>query len=124
MGRDIQKQLLLLPLTLSRKNELERLSFQNIKKANTLIEQWFGIKLWAGLSEPDQNFLHKAFQKRHILTHNAGRVDQDYLDKSGDTSFKLYETIRIDSNEVNRLIGLLEACSTNLFEGFESIRPH
>jgi len=43
-------------------------------------------------------------QKRHILMHNGGLVDQDYLDQTGDTQVQLLERIRVSSKEIKRFI--------------------
>ena len=61
------------------------------------------------------------FNRRHVLTHSAGRVDQEYLDKSGDTSVRLNQKITVKKKEIQRLIPLLRKCAENLFKGFESI---
>ena len=60
-------------------------------------------------------------QRRHLFAHNAGKVDQEYLHKSGDTAVRLHETIRIDSGEVRRIVKLLRAIASNLLDGWESI---
>ena len=62
------------------------------------------------------------FNRRHILTHNGGRVDQEYLDSTGDTTVRLHQKIVVRSKEVRRLLPLLKRAAGNLFDAFESIR--
>jgi hypothetical protein len=58
------------------------------------------------------------FNRRHVLTHNGGRIDQEYLDKTGDTTVKLHQKIAVRSKEIKRLIPLLRTVAQNLFQGF------
>ena len=43
---------------------------------------------WLSVDElKDMNLL---FQRRHLIEHNNGMVDQKYIDKSGDNSYDSY----------------------------------
>jgi hypothetical protein len=72
-------------------------------------------------SDDDKTFLNRMFNRRHVLIHNGGRIDQAYLDNTSDTSVRLNQKIVVRSNEIRRLIPLLRTCAQNLFQGFESI---
>jgi len=37
----------------------------------------------------DKTFLNRMFNRRHVLIHNGGRIDQEYLDNIGDTTVRL-----------------------------------
>jgi Zn finger protein HypA/HybF involved in hydrogenase expression len=121
MARDIQKELIEVPMTPTRRNEVKQISFQQILKARESLRGFFAIDLFESIGEDEQAFLNKMFNRRHVLTHNGGRVDQEYLDRSGDSSVELYEKIVVRSREIYRLIPLLKTIATNLFEGYESI---
>ena len=121
MARDIQKQLARLPLTPTRRKEVGHISFQQIVKADELLRGFFGIELLKSIVESDRDFLNKIFNRRHILTHNAGRVDQEYLDRTLDSGVRLNQKVVVRSREVARLISLLKTAASNLFEGYESI---
>jgi hypothetical protein len=56
--------------------------------------------------------------KRHVLTHTA-IVDQDYLDKSGDTSMRLGERMTIASNEIKRFITNISEMALYLLDNLE-----
>ena len=47
-------------------------------------------------------FIKIMVQKRHILNHNGGVVDREYLDNTEDTSLQLDERMRIRSKEAKR----------------------
>jgi hypothetical protein len=122
MARDIQAQLLLFPATVRRKNDIRGISFQNILKAHDSITNWCGFELLPRFSDDDRKFLNRMFNRRHLLTHNAGRVDQEYLDNTGDRGVRLNQKIRVGSNEIKRLFPLLRKIAENFFNGFESIK--
>jgi hypothetical protein len=121
LGRDIQTQLGLLRSTPRRKNEIKGLSFQNIIKTNDCLLDWFGFEFLARFPDDDKDFLKRMFNRRHVLTHNAGRIDQEYLDNTQDTTVRLNQKIVVHSKDLRRLIPLLKKCAQNLFEAFESI---
>ena len=123
MARDIQRQLARLPMTPARRKDVEQISYQQILKADEMMRSFFSIELLEGLASTEKDFLNKMFNRRHILTHNAGRVDQEYLDRTSDSGVRLHEKIAVRSREIARLIPLLKKIATNLFEGYESIAP-
>jgi hypothetical protein len=122
MARDIQSQLSLIPATPKRKREIDGISFQNILKANDSLQSWFAFEMLLRFPDEDKAFLNRMCNRRHVLTHNGGRIDQQYLDITGDTSVRLNQQILVRSSEIQRLLPLLRKCAQNLFQGFESIR--
>lgn len=121
MANDLREHLLKLPATPQRRADLSRLSFQRIRNANDALNNWFGFEILKGISPEDRGFMDKMFNRRHVFTHNAGKVDQEYLKKTGDTTVRLNEKIRLRSNEIKRLIPLVRQVANNLIEGYESI---
>jgi hypothetical protein len=129
LGKHLRRRLLRFPLTAHRRKELERLSFQQLTNADRLLKQWFDIGLleWAGTAAnprrqvrpPDVNFIRVMVQKRHILIHNGGVVDQEYLDNTADTSVQLDERIRIRSKDTKRFLALVRDTATNLLDNVE-----
>ena len=62
--------------------------------------------------------LNVAFQKRHVFEHGGGIVDEDYLRKSRDTSYKLGQRLIIHKSEVLETIEIVK----NLSAGLKSIK--
>ena len=79
--------------------------------------------MFKGISRDDQKFLNLMFNRRHLLAHKNGVVDQQYLRNTDDTSVRLNEKIRIRSKHIRRLIPLVRALSDNLINDFESMFP-
>lgn len=121
MARDLQNQLALLPATPKRKKEIEAMSFQNILKASESLQHWFGFDILFRFPGDDKTFLNRMFNRRHVLTHNGGRIDKEYIDNTGDTTVRLNQNIVVRSNEIHRLIPLLRTIAQNFFHAFESI---
>jgi hypothetical protein len=123
MAGDIHSELLRLPMVPKRREEVERISFQQIRPANEALQKWLAIDIFAGLKHDDQTFLNREFNRRHLIVHKAGRADEEYIQKTGDNSVKLNQTIRVRSEDIPRLSRLVFECGENLFEQFNSITP-
>jgi hypothetical protein len=128
-AKHIRLQLLLLPMTAPRRKQLEDVSFQKPLAANESLMSWFDVGLleWPGNATisrrtipPDEvAFIKKMVQRRHLLTHNRGIVDQEYHDLSGDTSFALGERISIRSAEAKRFLERVRDMGLNLLDNVE-----
>ena len=129
LAKHLRSKLLLFPITANRKRRLEGLNFQQPLHANTSLVEWFdiGILEWAGneimpgrrIQESDVPFIKKMLQKRHILIHNRGIVDQAYIDLSGDDGVRLNERISVASKEAKRFIECVRAMAANLLDNVE-----
>lgn len=129
LAKHLRIRLLHFPMTPNRRKQLEELNFQQPLEADKHLVQWFDIGMirWAGndqipqraTPESDASFIQKMVQKRHILMHNGGVVDQDYLDRSGDAQARLGERIRVRGNEAKRFIDCVRAMGENLLDNIE-----
>lgn len=122
MSNFIKRRLALIPMTPKRRKELEKLSFQRIKKAAESLKAWFGIELFKSLNGEDSNFIHLMFQRRHLFIHNNGQVDEKYLEETNDLKVTLNQILTVCKDEVIRLHGLLDICGKNLFDEYRSIK--
>jgi hypothetical protein len=114
LAKHLRRRLLCIPMTSSRRKEVENLNFQKPLRADEFLVRWFDIGLleWPGneiiprriVPQSEVPFIKKMIQRRHILMHNDGLVDQEYLDLSGDPTVRLGERIRIQSHEARRFI--------------------
>lgn len=121
LANTVRTQLLTIPLIPQRRADLSRVGFQKIINTSEQIERWFGIKILEGINNEDRSFLNKLFNRRHVFTHNGGRVDQEYLDNTGDVSVRINQVIRLHSREIKRLIPLVRKCAINFVDGLEMI---
>ena len=129
LAKHLRAKLLLFPLTPKRRKQVRELNFQRPLEADGSLTQWFdiGILKWPGnavttaraVPEAEVPFIKKMIQRRHILIHNRGHVDQEYLDLSGDTQVRLSERIRVRSTEAKRFVEHCQQMGVNLMDNVE-----
>ena len=85
----------------------EKMNFQNLDRARNDFLDLFGIDLSIEVKPEEWRATAMAFQKRHLIAHKLGVVDQDYVTKTGDTRAVVGRKIGIDAGEVNGLAGIL-----------------
>src|SRR5208282_3075531 len=129
LAKHMRVRLLNFPMTPNRRKRLQDLSFQQPLQANESLANWFDIGLitWRGnttfpqrvVPDSDLPFIKKMIQRRHILIHNGGIVDQGYLDFAGDNQVQLGERISIRSKEAKRFIELTRTMAENFMDNVE-----
>jgi hypothetical protein len=102
----------------------DAISFQNLAKADARLRDLFGFQLASSVPAEDWGFALVAFQKRHVLAHRMGIVDEAYLRETGDTTAVLGRRIPVDFNEVERALRVVHALGTALLGGLPPLpRP-
>jgi len=129
LAKHLRRRLLTFPMTPSRRRQLEELNFQSPLQADDALRQWFdiGVVAWGGnakippraVKQLELPFITKMVQRRHILIHNGGVVDPDYLKLSGDTQSRLDEQIRISSRDARHFVEVVSEMGLNLLDGVE-----
>lgn len=89
-------------------------AFQRLEQGSELWTKAFGkgYKNWLTPSELIE--LNILFQKRHLLSHNEGIVDEKYISKSGDASYKSGQRIVVSVNDIESLLLILNKLSEAL----------
>jgi len=89
-------------------------AFQSIDEASDLWRDAIGVG-YADLLSPEQmRGLTRAFQQRHLLAHCEGIVDQKYLDRSGDSAYRLGQRIVVRADDTRALADLLSDMARKL----------
>ena len=83
--------------------------FQIIEKGNSHLHGTLGQKYENWLTEKELRYMEIMFQRRHLLEHNAGIVDEKYLNKTRDSSYLAGQRIVVQKADV---LGLLEIIRT------------
>jgi hypothetical protein len=94
--------------------KIDTLSFQSLSGARTTVKNVFGIDFAAACTTEDWDAAVRNFQKRHVLSHKSGVVDEEYVRKSGDTSTPVGHKLVIEPSEVRQLTRTLVALGTDL----------
>lgn len=95
----------------------EKISFQNIEVARAKLYDDHGLDISAGLEKNEWEFVIEQFQKRHLLAHKMGIIDEEFIKKTGKNRSLLGRKVTITSDEVRKLINCLKLISENLFKG-------
>lgn len=94
--------------------------FQMIEKGSNLFANHYGSDYATWLSTEEINFLVIMFQRRHILEHNQGIVDERYLINSGDTSYNIGQRIVCKVQDVEKLVDKIKILSDGVASVVES----
>ena len=98
---------------------IANISFQNIVRARDRLANDHGVDISSGLSASEWSFVATQFQKRHLLAHTMGVVDQDFIDKTGIPSSMIGKKVQISQGDVSSLVIHLGQISKTLCAGIQ-----
>lgn len=93
-----------------------RNAFQKLNAGSDLWAAEVGLSFvdLVGPAKLDQ--LKVYFQQRHLLAHQQGIVDQDYIDRSGDKSYAIGQRLVVRDSTVREFADLIEELSLALIK--------
>ncbi len=94
--------------------KVESVSFQNLGGAQKNLLQLFSFDLARGVQPQEWEFAQRCFQKRHLLAHRMGVVDEAYMKATSDLSAVVGRKVSIDASEVKSLTTILRQLGTYL----------
>jgi hypothetical protein len=94
--------------------QAEHLSFQNIDRAREKVRTLFGFDFADCITQDEWDSVSRSFQKRHVVAHRMGVVDQTYVDATGDRSVVVGRKMPIAQEEVEGLMVCLEKIGERL----------
>jgi len=93
--------------------------FQSLDRTKDIFSSQFNVDIFKNLAGNKIDELYLLFNKRHILTHNLGIIDQKFLQNTGLQQSILNHKVEISKQEILDAINSLEIISetikTNLF---------
>lgn len=89
--------------------------FQNIAGARDRVREHFGVDFAATSAAPDWERVLRAFQKRHLLAHKMGVIDEGYLLATGESQVLLGRKALVTVTEVCELVARLLDLGSELF---------
>jgi hypothetical protein len=90
--------------------------FQRLDDASALWEEASGKSYGNILNNPELERLKHWFQRRHVLSHGQGIVDQTYIDRSGDRGYAVGQRLVVRDRDVLDFIELLAKLAAGLRE--------
>lgn len=100
--------------------DADRVSFQNVIRSRKQIITAFGIDIAESLNEYRWNQVVNLFQKRHVVVHRMGVVDQQYVNLAGD-DVKVGRKIVVDMSEVEELTENLSVIAEYMLARFKHV---
>lgn len=94
----------------------KNIRFQDLEKANQRVKSFFGLDMSTSVSREDWQFVLTGFQKRHLISHNSGVIDEQYISKTGDSEAVLGRKILVTREEVADLSRIVEELGSYLAE--------
>jgi len=82
-------------------------AFQNLDMGSDYWRQLLSETYSDWLTPSELSQLNKLFQQRHLLAHTEGIIDQKYIDKSGDQTYKAAQRLVIKEKDVLQLVKLV-----------------
>ena len=91
--------------------------FQNLFGARRRVQGKFGFDFADALTADQWDCACRVFQKRHLLAHKMGVIDDEYLQKANDKTAVLGRKVSLNHDEVESAISIVEAMGQRLFTG-------
>lgn len=88
--------------------------FQIVDKGSELFKKNYGVGYDNWLTSEEVDYLRLMFQRRHILEHNNGLVDEKYLKKSNDTIYKIGQRIVCKKEHILRVLDVIVKLSKSI----------
>lgn len=99
------------------------IQFQNLAGARRRVQDSFQGNFADGLTPDEWNSVCRVFQKRHLLAHKMGVVDEDYLKKAIDPGAIIGRKVSVSSQEVTAAIAIVETLGKRLFDAVLGPKP-
>jgi hypothetical protein len=93
-------------------------SFQNLAAARQKVQDLFSIDISRAVTPQNWEMICRNFQKRHLLAHKMGVVDQSYINATHDTSAVVGRKVAIEAPDVQQLASQLSLLGSYLFSQF------
>jgi hypothetical protein len=97
------------------------IQFQNLVGARRRVQDTFAFDFADSVGPKDWEIACRVFQKRNLLAHKMGVVDEDYLKKANDPGAIVGRKMIITPDEITATINIIEALGRRLFDGL--LRP-
>jgi hypothetical protein len=91
--------------------------FQNLRGARRNVQEKFGFDFADGLTAEQWQYVSRVFQKRHLLAHKLGVIDDEYVQMANDPGAVAGRKVQVSPNEVRSSIETIEILGRRLFGG-------
>ena len=103
-------------------DEVARITCQNLESLKSRVSRLFGIELTTPFTIEEWRLLVQGFQKRHLIAHRMGVVDQAYISNSGDLRAVVGRKVDLDSKEVSVILLLVRRLGQHVQDALRAKR--
>jgi uncharacterized Zn finger protein (UPF0148 family) len=96
-------------------------SFQRLSQGSDLWKAQAGVGYADILTGSELARLKMLFQRRHLLAHSDGIVDQRYVNESGDTTYKVGQRITVSDADVDDIVAGIGKLVTEIRKAARSL---
>jgi hypothetical protein len=98
-------------------DEANRVSFQSLDGARKRVLQQHGFDFADAVTEEEWRSACRGFQKRHLLAHKMGVVDEEYIKKVDDPAAVVGRKVSLPPPEVAGLVEIVARIGRRLYAG-------
>ena len=98
-----------------------KVSFQNLVKATVVVKKLFNYDLAAPLEAGGIGHVVRVFQKRHLIAHRSGVVDEAYIEATGDHALPVGRKVVVSPKEIREVLKLLQTLARGLVEHLKQL---
>lgn len=88
--------------------------FQIVEKGSALFSEFIDEGYLAWVSEEEVEFMNLMFQRRHILEHNGGIIDEAYLNKTNDPNYNVGQRYVIKKADIYNLTSIIDKIGSGI----------
>ena len=99
-----------------------RASFQNLEGGRKRVQHQFGFDMGDSVTDEEWRSACRSFQKRHLLAHRMGVIDEEYVQKECDATAVVGRKVMLAPEEVTALVGVVERIGKRLYESVMASR--
>jgi len=92
-----------------------KITFQNLAAANDKILRLTGTGFLSAIGDADWSFILVQFQKRHLIAHKMGVIDEEYVRKTMAPESEIGRNVSISKEDVTRSITILSKMADFLY---------
>jgi hypothetical protein len=102
--------------------DAQRLSCQNLVNLDSRVSKIFGFSLSPTFLDDEWRVLIVSFQKRHLIAHRMGVIDQTYITATGDSEAIVGRRISLNRKEVESVLPLIRKLGEFIYDSLRSKR--
>jgi hypothetical protein len=100
-------------------SQASKMSFQNLQTADDKLNELFGFRLSASVPADQWSLAIRSFQKRHLLAHKMGVVDDKYIAATNDSTAVAGRRVQIMTDEVKDALVIVGALGQALVDAIK-----